>query len=717
MAFVFMKERDISPEMHSASGDIGPGQYLPQGYMRPKGKTSKVGFNSNTFRGTRILKDDGPGPGSYEYDEKYENFINLLNEKQTKPLSLLKSMEMVNPDNLDPFTIIIKKENSKEVAFYSKEKRFKEKPGYDVGIGYNENNNKMFLVRNSVKKKKVKMNINRRKKSEKSLVKIEKGPISPFRVATIPSKNLCFGFNINEQGEVYLKNDPDKDYKFDGDKMDSVGPGAYNLENNKNWRKGTVAWDRQSKSKRNSIATIEEICKNNNHLLGRNNNSQLLEESLKLSKIFKNENFNLIQKSNNYLISPKSHKYSKSINNLDSVFLLEEKTQYETNKQDKNNFIQLKKENILSNIKNRYEKEKVFKHIRENRQKLLDLKVSKNNLDDELFNKHILNQDPGPGYYYSELANCSFKPVKVAEKFQYFGSNSLRFSDPNFPYDISDVGPGAYFKDDNKLERLQLRKMIKKQNFSMNSKTLQDEIKKNRIVSLEERIGINGIMNQQKFVNVENTPGPADYNINSELFNKKSGSNLHHFGSLQKRFNDTNDSTPGPGSYIGMPKVESVNHVKFQVKPKKIILKKEEPLQQDFLVSPKETLGDFNGNTNSPPVGSYSPEIVTSVGYKVARNVNKFNNSSAPFNIIEKRFNDLRKNDTSENVGPGYYYRDSIEKKILHNLHRNSPPFNTSAERKYPNDNKYVYSDNGPGSYHLSSYFDWNKKSFNVQFI
>ncbi len=744
MAFVYKSERDISPEIQTASGDIGPGQYLPQGFVRTKGKTSKAaGFDSNTYRDTKILKDDNPGPGSYTYDDKYEKFFNILSDKQSKSPSVLKSLEMVGPENLDPFTIIINKEKGNNVAFFSKEKRFKEKPGYDLpGPGDYSADNPMFLVRNSLKKKKRKnKNSKGRKKSANSLIRQDKEPISPYRVATIPSKNFCFGFDINSKGELYVKDDPDRDIKCFGDKGDSVGPGAYEVGKVNSWNKNGVAWEKQAKISRNGLFHSQEISRsskininnssnNNNFNLNSSNNyinyinnlnsynnnnnnrSLFFEENLKLQSYATNNVKNFIspqitkprdQGTTNPHLNPNLYPYPNS-NNANI------------------NLIQKKNETLLSSQKLKYEKDKVFKHIRDKRQKLLEMKVSKSNVEDELFDKHIVNQDPGPGYYFSELATSSFNPLRVPEKFQYFGSNSMRFSDPNLVEKIEEVGPGAYFKDDCNLAKKKLKKVLIENNFSLNSQILRDEIKKERIETLEERIGISGIINQHKLAaSIDPTPGPGNYEFNSENFNKKGISNIAQFGSLQKRFVN-NESvvipTPGPGAYLGMPKAENANFIKFPVRPKKIVIKKDETLQADLSIFPKEAVvEEIKANPALPGVGSYNPDIVLSLGYKVAKNVNKFNNSSAPFNCVEKRFNLKASAGAAENVGPGQYYKDNSEKRIVQNLLSNSPPFNTSAERKYPNEDRNVFRDNGPGSYNLSSYFDWNKKSFNVQFI
>lgn len=720
MAFVYKSEREISPEIITASGDIGPGQYLPQNFLNNKNKAnlSNIAFNSNTYREIKITKDDNPGPGSYTYNDKYEKLQSLVDEKQAKPASLLKSLELVSPDNLDPFAIILNKENSKEIAFLSKEKRFKENPNNYPGVGQYSKDDPMFLVRNSIKNKKKKrknyfneaFKFNKDQLQEKSILISEsdannknlilklKPPVSPYRVSTIPSKNFCYGFDISPQGQLYVKEDPDRDVKFLGDKADSVGPGAYELENKNIWKKNIVSWEKQSRTNRNTLFNSQEIT--------RNKNLNLIEQSLNRydkSNFTNAVNFN----TNNFYQTPLNNKNilnNKSLNN-DSR---------------QNNLISTKNEIIIFNQKNKYEKDKVFKHIRDKRQKLLEMRVSKNNIEDDLFDKHILNQEPGPGYYLSDIMTSSFKPIKVPEKFQSFGSNSLRFEGGSNEQCL-ELGPGAYFKDDEKYSKEKLKKFLKeKQNFSAVQQQVREEIRKERNETLDDRVGINGIINQHKIQNNETTPGPGNYDIGAENFlTKKSPSKLTQFGSLQKRFNENIiNPTPGPGSYLGLPKGDGVNLVKFPIRPKKLPKIEDVPeLQPDLSIFPKDTNEDIKPSDEPPGVGSYNSDILFSLGYKVAKNVNKFNNSTAPFNIGEKRFNYKNKMIAAESIGPGQYYKDNTEKKLVKNLLSNSPPFNTSAERKFAIDDKNDYRENGPGSYNLSSYFDWNKKSFNVQFL
>ena len=62
------------------------------------------------------------------------------------------------------------------------------------------------------------------------------------------------------------------------------------------------------------------------------------------------------------------------------------------------------------------------------------------------------------------------------------------------------------------------------------------------------------------------------------------------------------------------------------------------------------------------------------------------------------------------NLGPGYYYKEkkTVRKQMF-------PPFNQS-DRKWKN--QYVGEFlTGPGQYNTDSYFNWNKKTYNINFV
>ena len=122
-------------------------------------------------------------------------------------------------------------EKSKDVAFFSKEQRFKDNISDLPGPGEYQNDNPKFLVKNSSRKKNKRKKIFDRRKIS-NVINNEKSPKSHYRQISIPSKNLCYGFEVNEVGNLYVKDDPDKEMRYGGDKSDCVGPGSYEFNAN-----------------------------------------------------------------------------------------------------------------------------------------------------------------------------------------------------------------------------------------------------------------------------------------------------------------------------------------------------------------------------------------------------------------------------------------------------------------------------------------------------
>lgn len=725
MAFVYKSDRVLGKE-NSPKTDIGPGQYLPQTSIRNL-KPIKVPFCSATFRETKLKKDDVPGPGSYDYDDKYEKFASLLLEKGNKSQSFLESLELAGSENIDPFTIIINKENEKDVGFLSKEKRFKEPASLineNPGPGKYQKHEPLLLVKNSIKAKKKAPKV--AEKGKLTLLRYDKSPGSPDRVATIPSKFLSYGYDINEKGGLVIKEDPEKHLKFKGELNDTVGPGSYETVKPKQWYKNMVSWEKLSKTSREindkrDIMNSQELLNStvirdniqNSTMIDLTGNSNQLNKSLISNINNGNKNSENIKIGNNIQIRNSNNMLNSSSSAGLSIPLI-------PNNISMNLFGQ-KAETIILKEKQKIEKDKIFKHIRDRRQKLLEIKTMKSGVDDELLNKHVMHQEPGPGYYNTEVVSTSFNKPQLPEKFQTFGSSSLRFQE-NQAYD---TGPGSYFKDDQRLDKIKLKQYLnEKINFSLNQTKIREDLKKERAHNYESRMGISGLVNKQRLRSDSSPPGPGWYENTGNNFQKKPVSNCGQFGSIQKRFAESsfNDETPGPGSYVGLPKSQTATisgtlH-KLLVKPKKPKTD-DENNRPDLTLFPKNVENDDAKieKNKLPSVGQYNSDILFSLGYKVAKNVNKFNNVNAPFNSIEKRFLNFNKKTGANSVGPGQYYKNKLTD--MRNTVSNSPPFNTSSDRTGGNQlyNLYTVGSTGPGSYNLSSYFDWNKKSYNIQYI
>jgi hypothetical protein len=336
-----------------------------------------------------------------------------------------------------------------------------------------------------------------------------------------------------------------------------------------------------------------------------------------------------------------------------------------------------------------------------------------------------MHQDPGPGYYNIETASTCFRSRPMPEKYQTFGSNSLRFMD----HGINDIGPGSYFKDDQRLEKIKLKKFLdEKVNFSQNLALNKEEIKKERLFEQDSKLGINGLINRSKILVDGNFPGPGWYESISDNFQKKRASNCGQFGSIEKRFAENlfTEPTPGPGAYIGIPKNQTTsisgNIYKLIRKPKKHKSDDERsksppgPDTTNLSIELKKSNDKIKLRKKEkeiPDVGTYNSDIIFSMGYKNMKKINKYNSINAPFTSKEKRFKNIEIKTAGMHLAPGQYYKD---KSMLVNITSASPPFNTSVDRlnEKPDKNKNL---NGPGMYNLNSYFDWNKKSYNIQFV
>jgi hypothetical protein len=635
MAFVNRSERTIILT-HKEEQEVGPGQYLPQGSPLKNQNPSKAPFNTNTYRNIELKKEDVPGPGSYQYDDKYEKMATRIwiDKQRQKQEPFYKALEYNIANNNGAYTLLASN-SQKHVGFMSKEGRFKEKkPDAEVpGPGFYEKDNKYIPVNISMDKS------NQMSTNNISLIAgagIKNSPSqhqkqitgSPHRILSIPSKGKSFGYEIGKSGVLQMNEDPDKQLKHLGDKGESVGPGSYNI--GKSWARNSLDWSKNLKE-RGSPYGQETI-----------NGMR--------SSLFQSQN------------SPLSNTLIESNNNS-----LENKMKKEVNK---DHFIK--------------QKEKVFKQIKERRNNLLNLN-SVNNIESQhtdLVEKMLYREQPGPGYYYdSTYNNYNSKP----ERFQTFGSSSRRFQS-NTSYN-PETGPGSYFKQDEmKYDKAKFNNLKEKMNFKINKNRVK------RKSSLD--------INEQK--EVEHKLGPGSYDVTKDdILVRKSFSNINQFGSLQKRFIEKSlalENSPGPGAYLS----SEIDKNNYEEKARKLVNK---PRIRTYDPNPKEVFKHEKDSYEVPAVGSYNSDINS-----IANNVivkNKFHSVNAPFSSMQKRFQ--KPNNSPEKVGPGYYYKEKIKNvDIFH------PPFNSGDLRFY--DSKQE-NEVGPGSYNKNSYFDWNKKTFNVLYL
>ena len=164
------------------------------------------------------------------------------------------------------------------------------------------------------------------------------------------------------------------------------------------------------------------------------------------------------------------------------------------------------------------------------------------------------------------------------------------------------------------------------------------------------------------------------------------------FGSGAKRFAEKKNDKwskemPGPGTY-------NPEKIRGNIKTKKMV-----------------KTNDFNNTINKNDI------YIDRLNYKIKtieyENQKKAFSSNLKKIKLYKENPNLKKTITNKNINPppGLYYVDKPYefKQII-------PPFNSTANKQIvqPLSNiLYV----GPGQYKKDSYFDWNKKSFNISYI
>jgi len=473
------------------------------------------------------------------------------------------------------------------------------------------------------------------------------------KIPTIPSKEKQFGFDILKNGTLIQKQNPDMYRTFTGEKGDTVGPGSYEIEKPNNWHKTGTSWSK--------FRVVRDCNKN----LNKNDFSSSMTTT----------NYSDAKKNNNNLLSGVLGSTSTDLTDRTN-----------NNKNSKSN-INISNEKSSNNIKTN--KKNVFNLVIET----CKINNKKKSQQPITFDNIIKKVTPGPGYYYDQKSFTSFNVKYVPEYKQYFGSRLARFIN-NRSNVTNSLGPGDYFKEE-------------KNNMSNNNnskKVAPFSSSKERFPYAEDKLDI---------------PGPGEYdNSNQENKNKMPPGPDNKFGSSEIRFNNMynlnwKSGVPGPGFY------SPDNHSKRLNKTSKNFNKRGQ-----FFSTTKNDLEKYNYNkiNNSsdelkdsvPPIGLYNPDIVSSIDYKVKKNVYETKNQkvafSSSFNKRKKKKNNIVINCENSNLGPGYYYHE--RKKIDNKL---SPPFHLPEFKRNIKSNVNIFV--GPGKYELDSYNTWNKKSFNINFV
>ena len=280
------------------------------------------------------------------------------------------------------------------------------------------------------------------------------------------------------------------------------------------------------------------------------------------------------------------------------------------------------------------------------------------------------------------------------EEFQFFlSSNERKTSESLILSKFPNVGPGSYFR--NTFKRFN----------NMNNN-------RNKHSAWEKNLGRDEL---SKLKRSSSNLGPGSYNI-MKNFEKRSFNSYGNFSS-EKRFdlsylpqnnlslndNDSGVGNPGPGSYnFNDPWIKD----SFKNLKRYTLVNVEEEVKKIKKNKDKERKPDFNLYQND--------RFINIIQNNIKNKVNPYASENMPFSSGEKRFK-LSKSHSSEDLGPGKY--DLFKKGNKTNRFNSIlVPFASNSERQ-PTYLGKPNNDLAPGQYDKDSYFDWNKKSFNVMFI
>ena len=413
----------------------------------------------------------------------------------------------------------------------------------------------------------------------------------------------------------------------------------------------------------------------------------------------------------NSLASTNYSDYKKKKQFFNSYYNLNKDGGYSMNQSKLTNDKKINVNNKIQKLyKNNSENKNTFKYRIDLCKKINKRKI--NNKDD--FEKLIESKSPGPGYYFDNIHDISIQPAKSKSVyFQFFGSKEYKFHNLKKPW--TDLGPGQYFIS------------------NQNNKNINEEIQ-----NIKAPFGSQG-ERKNSFLSLDNTkinPGPGEYEYQS--FTNNAENNLFfdtnkHFLISGERFNDKyimkdKYKAPGPGYYD--PKMDSIalnnerlnknkDNIFFNIRKlrnKKKVEKLRNLDNNQFVNGVNASVEEFKYKEKIPPVGYYYPELVNTIDYKNKKKMLDFKHEGVAF--VRTIKNRLKKSSsTSELLGPGYY---NINRDVKKNIYfQINPPFHSSSKRDLTpkKKEKYQLKLEDIKKYYMKEFFNWNKRSHNVNFI
>ena len=645
--------------------------------LKSKKKPPIIPFNSTSKRSS-ILKFDNyiPGPGAYTLSKK-ENNINNINNTYSQ----ITDKEIIDIISLDSPNSINKGFLSSERRFFSKDSKNinnnKNSPGpgsYELASHFNLNNkseNKFLNEKYAPNKGKIYTLPGTSEKKIASIPDKSKGKFKIIKGILTEIKTSESDHNLNK----------------------ALGPGTYNLF--QKWETPGIIWSKgykkEEKSKINESKIQKELEQNSTMLntenysekmhninastissTFKNNFSRSKNTSSQLTKTININNSSTNNKNKNRNININGWNTSSNLNYKNSSLILNSGTSY------------LPNEGLIRN--------KIFHNFLKRKEELHTETVYNQNFKNNLMLDIEYTNPPGPGFYNQDIIP---KHTDFSSTAQNFGSNSPKFANIKSGQNV--LGPGEYFKERNKYEP--------------KFKTLVHiKFPETQKIKKENSVYTSNLIKKNK----EKHPGVGQYNLEGDLI-KKQISNNKSFGSSVERFqgkeikikNDKNRNNIKVyiNQFITQENLKSIhrdNKIKYLNKMEKA--KKKEKLKRQQYV-----------NKPIPSVGTYSPEVTSTIYYNVFSKLNPYRNTVAPFNMINTRFSQTKNPRLEKKESPGPADYEVLPAfKALNKEKRKYNIFGQNNQRESIVKNEDVP---GPGLYNLDSRDFWNIRSYNALFI
>ena len=645
--------------------------------LKSKKKPPIIPFNSTSKRSS-ILKFDNyiPGPGAYTLSKK-ENNINNINNTYSQ----ITDKEIIDIISLDSPNSINKGFLSSERRFFSKDSKNinnnKNSPGpgsYELASHFNLNNkseNKFLNEKYAPNKGKIYTLPGTSEKKIASIPDKSKGKFKIIKGILTEIKTSESDHNLNK----------------------ALGPGTYNLF--QKWETPGIIWSKgykkEEKSKINESKIQKELEQNSTMLntenysekmhninastissTFKNNFSRSKNTSSQLTKTININNSSTNNKNKNRNININGWNTSTNLNYKNSSLILNSGTSY------------LPNEGLIRN--------KIFHNFLKRKEELHTETVYNQNFKNNLMLDIEYTNPPGPGFYNQDIIP---KHTDFSSTAQNFGSNSPKFANIKSGQNV--LGPGEYFKERNKYEP--------------KFKTLVHiKFPETQKIKKENSVYTSNLIKKNK----EKHPGVGQYNLEGDLI-KKQISNNKSFGSSVERFqgkeikikNDKNRNNIKVyiNQFITQENLKSIhrdNKIKYLNKMEKA--KKKEKLKRQQYV-----------NKPIPSVGTYSPEVTSTIYYNVFSKLNPYRNTVAPFNMINTRFSQTKNPRLEKKESPGPADYEVLPAfKALNKEKRKYNIFGQNNQRESIVKNEDVP---GPGLYNLDSRDFWNIRSYNALFI